>query len=235
MSLKVRSASSDTRSGGTVRVRALYDFNYTPTQNDSSAVSFKAGDEWFLVSKASENWWLVRHNKGSRSFYVPVSYVEIVEKVSSPVSPNVVSPPVPKPRSKPQHASLEDSVLKELDSILDLEEPTSPLSEAVNLCTKSPGVSMPVPDYDDDEDCNGDYVNAASIRKTMARANHSSKFADSDTSDYRKDSHDSLDNNYVKSSSGTTPSSTGRAKATCEQPIYSNFDMSSKSVCTLTF
>lgn len=236
MSSKSGSASGGSAAEGTVRVRALFDFDYASAQNDTSAISFKAGDEWYLVAKTSDNWWLVCHQKGSRSFYVPASYVEVVEKVASPVSPSAA--PIPKPRKLVQ-ISLEDSVLKELDSILDLEESTSPQSEAVNQHNRS----MPVPDYDDNSESEGEscYVNISTVQRTM-KGNQSSKRNESDTSDYRTDSHESLDRDSslvspgadVKQSSGAlSPSSHERKQR--QGPVYQNTEIIFKSVRVQSF
>jgi len=214
------------------RVRAIYDFNYTPVENETTAISFKTGDEWILVNKTSDNWWLVRRTNESKSFYVPVTYVEIVEEpILTLRNPRVV--PKTKPRAKSTIGLLEDSVLKELkelDYILDNEDNPSQSMVAT--------LSNPDNDGNSESDSEACYANLATVRSTLTSFRPSNKHADSETSDYRTDSHESLDNdgtavvssNKTQLSMASAPSAVDR-RTNYKQPIYENCDFSGGSVC----
>ncbi|KAK2161045.1 hypothetical protein LSH36_122g06029 [Paralvinella palmiformis] len=94
-------------------VRILYDYTYTPKEG-SDPVCFKRGEEFILYKKTNDEWWSV-YKAGIKPIFVPAKYVEIIDKQAKkrlPPKPPKVPPKPPKPLDP-------DSVLKELDEMLD--------------------------------------------------------------------------------------------------------------------
>lgn len=175
-----------------ILVRAMYDFNNDSAQNDTLTISFKAGDEWLLINKASANWWLVRPTTDpATTFYVPAAYVEIVETNHKSSKSSV---PKPSKRKVNQTGlTSEDSVLKELDSVLDKADSVSSVAQSpIQNCDDKTGS-----DGDGDDNC---YQNISDMQQKLTKIHHQNKTCkrnDSETSDYRTDSHESLDSDCV--------------------------------------
>ena len=51
--------------------KAIFDF----TSTGDGILSFKVGEQFTLVSKTNENWWLVRSPSGEKGL-APISYLE---------------------------------------------------------------------------------------------------------------------------------------------------------------
>ena len=114
-------------------VEVRYDYSYK-SDSDQKNVSFKVGEEYYLVVKTSENWWYVKkHLEDQQGVYVPAQYVKevktkkpkkVVPPISAPVSegkPSLKSPPK-LAQSKSQldtTPSLNKGAIEELDKLLD--------------------------------------------------------------------------------------------------------------------
>lgn len=65
-------------STGSVRLaKALYDFSYEDDHNQM--ITMKQGETYHLLNSEGEDWWHVKRPNTLASFYVPRTYVEIVD------------------------------------------------------------------------------------------------------------------------------------------------------------
>lgn len=61
-------------------VEVLYDFEYST--KDGQKVSIKEGEKLLLIKKTNNDWWQVIRSTGRRPFYVPSTYVRVLEGTS---------------------------------------------------------------------------------------------------------------------------------------------------------
>lgn len=60
-----------------INVEVLYDFEYST--KDGQKVSIKEGEKLLLIKKTNNDWWQVIRSTGRRPFYVPSTYVRVLE------------------------------------------------------------------------------------------------------------------------------------------------------------
>lgn len=187
--------------GGSNHLRVLYDYEYEAS--DGTPIKFTAGEECRLVKKTNSEWWYVLRPNEKKPLYVPANYVEPVKAASPDINPRKKKPP-PKPPAKPKlpKPSMEEEVLKELDSILndaldediplegDEEEEDAPFyantaSDAPSTAEEKPQrPATPEPDYE------GARSEDSSPPVPLLRMGMR---AGSETSGYKTDSRESLD------------------------------------------
>ncbi|ELU18543.1 hypothetical protein CAPTEDRAFT_186976 [Capitella teleta] len=170
-------------------IRLLYDFEYQSP--DGCQVKFAAGEECLLLKKTNPEWWYVLKKKEKRPLYVPANYVEQVETSEKPKKR---APPVPPPKPKLPKPSMEEEVLRELDSIinhaLDEEIPVGDEDDDTPFYDKVTGgksvdkPSTPEPDYEQGR---------SEDSSPSVPPLHIGMRAGSETSGYKTDSRESLD------------------------------------------
>ncbi|XP_062413806.1 LOW QUALITY PROTEIN: rho GTPase-activating protein 12-like [Pungitius pungitius] len=75
---------------GEVYIEVEYDYEY---EFKGRVVVIQQGECYMLVKKANEDWWQVRKEEGTKSFYVPASYVREVRKALMPPPKPLQHPP----------------------------------------------------------------------------------------------------------------------------------------------
>ncbi|XP_034428389.1 rho GTPase-activating protein 12b isoform X9 [Hippoglossus hippoglossus] len=76
---------------GQVYIEVEYDYEY---KAKDKMVAIRQGECYMLVKKTNEDWWQVKKEEGSKTFYVPAQYVREVRRALMP-------PPKPSLRAKP--------------------------------------------------------------------------------------------------------------------------------------
>ncbi|KAM8849967.1 rho GTPase-activating protein 12-like isoform 3-T4 [Spinachia spinachia] len=75
---------------GEVYIEVEYDYEY---EFKGRVVVIQQGECYMLVKKANEDWWQVRKEEGTKSFYVPARYVREVRKALMPPPKPLQHPP----------------------------------------------------------------------------------------------------------------------------------------------